>query len=40
MSIGDIIDISSAENYIYENFILDGTSQQLVSGFVTNTEET
>lgn len=31
MSIEDIIDISSAENYIYENFILDGTSQQLVS---------
>lgn len=28
MSIEDIIDISSAENYIYENFILDGTSQQ------------
>lgn len=31
MSIEDIIDISSAENYIYENFILDGTSQQLVN---------
>ena len=34
MSIEDIIDISSAENYIYENFILDGTSQQLVSGIL------
>ena len=34
MSSGDIIDISSAENYIYENFILDGTSQQLVSGIL------
>ena len=31
MSIEDIIDINSAENYIYENFILDDTSQQLVS---------
>lgn len=31
MSIEDIIDISSAENYIYENFILDDTSQQLVN---------
>lgn len=34
MSIEDIIDISSAENYIYENFILDDTSQQLVSGIL------
>lgn len=32
MSIEDIVDINSAENYIYENFILDGTSQQFVSG--------
>ena len=34
MSIEDIIDINSAENYIYENFILDDTSQQLVSGIL------
>lgn len=34
MGIEDIIDISSAENYIYENFILDGTSQQFVSGIL------
>lgn len=32
MSIEDIVDINSAENYIYENFILDGTSQRFVSG--------
>ena len=34
MSIENIIDINSAENYIYENFILDDTSQQLVSGIL------
>lgn len=34
MNIKDIVDIDSAENYIYENFILDGTSQQFVNGIL------
>lgn len=34
MSIEDIVDINSAENYIYENFTLDDISQQLVNNIL------